>query len=304
MRVGVVDLGTNSTRLLVADVDRGALVEIERRLAITRLGAGVDEERRLEAEAVERVRRTLGGYRSVLDGHGVARAVAVATSAVRDSANGPDFLAAIRRDFGLEPRLLTGEEEALLTFRGVASGRRIEEETLVVDVGGGSTELVVGGRGGVSFHASLDLGCVRETERFLGGDPPSAAELGACGDHVRATLASKIPADVRPPRAIGVAGTVTTLATLDLGLDAEDPELVHGHVLETGWVAAQLDSLGAATIAELRARRGIHHDRAPVIVAGAVVLLETLRSFGIGELEVSERDVMHGAALEAAEAME
>jgi exopolyphosphatase/guanosine-5'-triphosphate,3'-diphosphate pyrophosphatase len=297
MRVGVVDLGTNSTRLLVADVAGGQLAEVDRRITITRLGEGVDGDRRLAAASVERVRSVVAGYRSSLEAHGVERAVAVATSAVRDAVNGRKFLAGLEEDFGLETRLLDGDAEALLTFRGVSAGRRLDAPVLVVDVGGGSTELVVGDANGVSFHASLDLGCVRETERFLASDPPREVELEACRVHVRETLAAALPPALRPPAALAVAGTATTLATLDLGLAREEPDLVHGHVLETAWIAATVAEAARLAVEELRARRGIKPERAPVLVAGGVVLLTVLRHFELPRVEVSERDILHGAAL-------
>jgi exopolyphosphatase/guanosine-5'-triphosphate,3'-diphosphate pyrophosphatase len=292
-RVAIVDLGTNSTRLLVADVDEGQVRELDRRLEITRLGEGVDARRQLLPQAIARVRNVLADYRRTVVTLGVERTLAFATSAVRDAENGEAFLGEIEWSYGFETRLLSGHEEALLTFRGVASGRDVDAGTIVVDVGGGSTELILGGPDGVSFHESYDLGCVRLTERFP-GDPAGAAE------HVRATLEERVPESVHPLHAIGVAGTITQLATLDLGLEREEPDLVHGHVLSAEAVAGLLERLAAMTVDEIRAERGMHPDRAPVIVAGTVVVLETLRHFGLESLEVSERDIMHGAAVAAA----
>jgi exopolyphosphatase/guanosine-5'-triphosphate,3'-diphosphate pyrophosphatase len=300
-RVGVVDLGTNSTRLLVADVQDGAVRELERRLEITRLGEAVDERRQLLPQAIARVRNVLVDYRRAIENLGAERTLAFATSAVRDSENGEAFLGEIEWSYGFQTRLLSGEEEALLTFRGVSAGRSLTEKTLVVDVGGGSTELILGGSNGVAFQKSFDLGCVRLTERFLTSDPPSARELTDCAGYVQSLLNERIPPGLQPVGAIGVAGTVTTLATLDLGLDEEEPEIVHGHVLTTERIADELARLAAVPVAKLRERRGLHPERAPVIVAGAVVVLETLRYFGIDALGVSEHDIMHGAALAAAE---
>ena len=300
-RVGVVDLGTNSTRLLVADVEDGTVSELDRRLTITRLGEGVDARRLLLPTAIARVRNVLADYRHTLDERRAEQTLAFATSAVRDAENGEAFLGEIEWSYGFATRLLSGAEEALLTFRGVAAGRTIERNTLVVDVGGGSTELILGGPDGVSFHDSIDLGCVRLTERFLYGDRPSVEQVDACAGYVRAVLAERVPEDVRPEAAIGVAGTVTTLATLDLGLDEEIPELVHGHRLDGPWIAETTERLAGMTVAEIRALRGMHPDRAPVILAGALVVREVLAHFGLGALEVSESDIMHGAALAAAE---
>jgi exopolyphosphatase / guanosine-5'-triphosphate,3'-diphosphate pyrophosphatase len=240
-------------------------------------------------------------YRRAADELDAGRTLALATSAVRDAENGEAFLGELEWSYGFATRLLTGDEEALLTFRGVASDRTVAASTLVVDVGGGSTELILGGPEGVSFHTSLDLGCVRLTERFLHGDPPTDEKLAACGAHVRELLRDAAPPEVRPTAAIGVAGTVTTLATLDLGLAEEVPELVHGHKLTANRVGRFLGELGAKPVTELRELPGLHPERAPVIVAGVVVVLETMRHFGLDELEVSERDIMHGGALAAAE---
>jgi exopolyphosphatase / guanosine-5'-triphosphate,3'-diphosphate pyrophosphatase len=293
-RVAVVDLGTNSTRLLVADVENGAVRELDRRLVITRLGEGVDARRQLLPQAIARVRNVLGDFRRTTEQLGAVRTLAFATSAVRDAENGEAFLGEIEWSYGFETRLLSGHDEALLTFGGVSSGREVEERTLVIDVGGGSTELILGGPAGVSFHESYDLGCVRLTERFP-GDAAGAAE------YVRAVLETGAPADLRPRQAIGVAGTITQLATLDLGLEREEPDLVHGHRLSSETIQQLLERLAAMPVDQIRRERGMHPDRAPVIVAGTVVVLETLRHFGLDELEVSERDNLYGAALLAAE---
>jgi exopolyphosphatase/guanosine-5'-triphosphate,3'-diphosphate pyrophosphatase len=293
-RVAAVDIGTNSTRLLVADVQDGSVRELDRRLEITRLGEGVDERRILLPQAIARVRNVLAEYRRAAEEAGAERALAFATSAVRDAENGEAFLGEIEWSYAFKTRLLGGDEEALLTFRGVSAGRDVAPGTVVIDVGGGSTELILGGPDGVAFHTSLDLGCVRLTERF-------GADFGAAAAHVRDVLAGSVPHDVRPRAAIGVAGTITTIATLDLGLEEEDPEIVHGHGLSAETVAAWTERLEGMSVEEIRVLRGMHPDRAPVIAAGAVVVRETLAYFGLEMLEVSEHDIMHGAALAAAE---
>lgn len=295
-RVAAVDLGTNSTRLLVADVADGRISEVVRRLRITRLGEGVDEHRRLQDAPLARVRSVLDEYRRELEALGAVRALLVATSAVRDAANGAAFLEELERDYGFVARLLGGDDEALLTFRGVTAGRFLAGETLVVDVGGGSTELVVGGPDGVSFHASLNVGCVRMTERFLISDPPSASELDACAAHV----CSLLP-ELGARAALGVAGTVTTLASLDLGLAEYDPERIHGHVLTRAAVERELELLGSLPLARRRVLPGLEPARAPVIVAGVVIVREVMARYALEELEASERDILHGAALAAAD---
>jgi exopolyphosphatase/guanosine-5'-triphosphate,3'-diphosphate pyrophosphatase len=300
-RVGVVDLGTNSTRLLVADVENGGVHELDRRLEITRLGEGVDARRLLLPQAIARVRNVLVDYRRAIEEREAGRTLAFATSAVRDAENGEAFLGEVEWSYGFQTQLLTGPEEALLTFRGVSAGRDVPAGTLVLDVGGGSTELILGGPEGVVFHESLDLGSVRVTERFLADDPPTRRELQEAAGFVHSLLNERVAPDVRPAAAIGVAGTVTTLATLDLGLDEEDPERVHGHRMKTDWIAAEVARLALTSVEELKRRRGLHPERAPVIVAGGVVVLETLRHFGLDALEASEHDIMYGAALAAAE---
>lgn len=301
-RVAAVDLGTNSTRLLVADVAGDRVGEVVRRLRITRLGEGVDARRRLLPLPIARVRNCLSDYRRELERLGAERTLAIATSAVRDAENGEAFLGEIEWSYGFSTRLLSGEEEALLTFRGVSAGRQLKDETLIVDIGGGSTEIIVGKADGVDFHVSLDLGCVRLSERFLASDPPSLDELAACAGTARSLLAERIPDDLRRRvrAGIGVAGTVTTLAALELGLADYDPERVHGHRLAARAVEEELARLAALTLAERRELPGLEPERAPVIVAGAAILREVLAHFGLGELEASERDILHGAVLEAA----
>jgi exopolyphosphatase / guanosine-5'-triphosphate,3'-diphosphate pyrophosphatase len=288
MRVGVVDLGTNSTRLLVADVDDGRVDEIERRTEITRLGEGVDERRKLLPLPIARVRNVLAEYRRELDAQGAERVLAIGTSAVRDAENGEAFLGEVEWSYGFASRLLSGEEEAELTRRGVANGRELANGTLVLDIGGGSTELIT-----AASRKSLDIGSVRLTERFLLSDPPTRDELDSCAGAVRTVL----PA-LGPDSAIGVAGTITTLAALELG--RYDPEEVHGYRLSREGVAAQLERLASLTLAERRELPGLEPERAPVIVGGAVIVDEVLRRYGLDELEISERDLLHGAALEAA----
>jgi exopolyphosphatase / guanosine-5'-triphosphate,3'-diphosphate pyrophosphatase len=309
MRVGVVDIGSNSTRLLIADVEDGAIAELDRRSEVTRLGQGVDTAGHLADAAMERVFATLAAYRDALDAAEVpadAR-VAVTTSATRDAANGADFTRRVQDEYGLDARTITGEEEAQLTFRGATHNRDPRDTTplLVIDVGGGSTELIVGRAGGVeaSFHVSLQAGVVRQTERHLHRDPPPPHELQQLADDVRATIEAGVPEPVRASAsaAVGVAGTATSLAAIDQELDPYDPRRVHGYVLERAEVELLLARLAQMPLAERREVRGLHPDRAPTIVAGAAILLEVLRAFELERAEVSEHDLLHGAALERAE---
>ena len=298
IRVGAVDMGTNSTRLLVADVDGADLAEVERLLRITRLGDRVDADGRLSDAGMERVHTVLEGYAARARELGAERVLATATSAVRDADNGSEFLADVRRQHGFETRLLSGREEAELTYRGVTSRRAAGPGTLVCDIGGGSTELVLGGPAGVLDATSLDVGCVRMSERCLRSAPPTAAELAELREAVAALLPREITS--RTSTLVGVAGTVTTLATIDLGLDREIPEEIDGHALDAATVEALLGQLAAVPLAERREVRGLMPERAPTIVAGAAIAAEVLRATGAGRMLVSERDILHGAALAAA----
>ncbi len=302
-RVAAVDLGTNSTRLLVADVDDGRISDLARETRITRLGEGVDERRRLLPGPIARVRNVLTDFRRTAESFGVERTLAIATSAVRDAENGEAFLGEIEWSYGFATRLLSGQEEALLTFRGVTSERTLEQGTVIVDIGGGSTELVAGERNGIRWHDSLDIGSGRLTERFLGSDPPTAAELEAAAAAVRALLAERLPEEIRSgtSSAIGVAGTITSLSALALGLDEYDRDRVHGSELSAHALEEQLRRLASVPVEERRRIRPLDPDRAPVIVGGAIIVREVLAFFGLDGLEISERDILDGAALAAAE---
>ena len=289
MRVAAIDQGTNTTRLLVADVADGRVDEIVRRSTITRLGEGVDARRRLLPLPITRVRNCLAGYRRELESLGAERALLVATSAVRDAENGEAFLGEIEWSYGFTTRLLSGDEEAELTLRGVGA---VDDGTVVVDIGGGSTELIASGS-----RVSTELGSVRLTERFLESDPPTDDELDTLAGAIRSVLEEH---DLSAARGIGVAGTVTSLAALDLDLVEYDSERVNGHRMSEGAVRAQLDRLAALPLAARREVPGLEPERAPVIVAGAAILLEVMRHLGLEEIEVSERDILDGAALEAA----
>jgi exopolyphosphatase/guanosine-5'-triphosphate,3'-diphosphate pyrophosphatase len=302
VRRAVVDIGTNSTRLLIAEVDGGRVGELlERRTVVTRLGAGVDAGGRLSEEAMQRVYAVLDEYRGLLDGLRVGSAVAVLTSAVRDAANGSEFAGAVRDRWELEPHVLSGDEEARLTFLGATSERDPDDRAplLVIDIGGGSTELVIGTGREMTFHVSNQAGVVRQTERFLGSDPPARGELDALASDVREILQAGVPEELRRTvaHAIGVAGTATSMASIAQELEPYDPDKVEGYVMSDSACRDISERLAALTLAERREVRGLHPDRAPTIVAGTIILLETLALFGLGEFEVSEHDILRGALL-------
>jgi exopolyphosphatase / guanosine-5'-triphosphate,3'-diphosphate pyrophosphatase len=302
MRVAVVDIGTNSTRLLVAEVEGGTVTELERRSTVTRLGRGVDTSGQLAADAIEDVCRTVGEYVAAYEPLEPEAVTAIATSAVRDAQNSAAFLAELRERFALEARMLEGAQEAALTYLGATSGRPAADGTLVVDIGGGSTELVFGSGPEVDFYASLQAGTVRHTERHLSTDPPSAEDLESLADDVRGLIDAEL-AKVeffKVESGIAVAGTATSLAAIEQRLDPYDPELVHGFELSLDSVQHTLSILASMTLEERLQVTGLPPGRAPTIVAGVVILIQVMRAFGLRRAEVSEHDILYGAALESA----
>jgi exopolyphosphatase/guanosine-5'-triphosphate,3'-diphosphate pyrophosphatase len=302
VKVAVVDIGSNSTRLLVAEVDGGSVEELDRRSVVTRLGQGVDASGRLVEEARARVFEALDGFAPALEG--CDRRFAVMTSAVRDASNGADFAGAVRDRYGLEARTLSGDEEAGLTFLGATAARDRDDpaELLVIDIGGGSTELVAGAHGEVGFHVSTQAGVVRHSERHLHTDPPREDEMRALAADVREIFEGSVPPEVRERvgAAVAVAGTATQVAAIDLGREPYDAARVEGHVVTAERLAEIRGRLAALPLQERRKVPGLHPDRAPTIVAGTIVLGEVLEAFGLGAFEVSDRDILWGVALNGA----
>jgi exopolyphosphatase/guanosine-5'-triphosphate,3'-diphosphate pyrophosphatase len=296
-RVAVIDIGSNSTRLLVADVCDSRVTPIERRSTVTRLGRGVDLSGQLAAEAIEDACAAVDPYVATLRELGAERVDAIATSAVRDAANGGAFVAELRERFALSARVLDGEEEARLTYLGATSETSPEVPTLVIDIGGGSTELIIGEEREIEWHASLQAGVVRHTERHLVSDPPNPVELEELAADLRGLIDA---ATVQAPAAeagIAVAGTPTSLAAIELELEPYDPRRVHGHVLELPSIQRMLSRLAGAPLAKRTEIRGLHADRAPTIVAGVVTLVEVMRAFDLERITVSEHDILYGAAI-------
>jgi exopolyphosphatase / guanosine-5'-triphosphate,3'-diphosphate pyrophosphatase len=302
--VAVIDMGTNSTRLLVADVEGGRVRELERRSTVTRLGRGVDTSGQLAAEAIEEVCATVASYISMHEELEADRVVALATSAVRDASNSSMFLAELRERFALDARILDGAEEARLTYVGACAERPPRDQTLVIDIGGGSTELVIGNGSEVDFYASIQAGTVRHTERYISRDPPEAGELESLASDVRGLIGQSLAgaAIARAGAAVGVAGTPTSLAAIDQQLDPYDPGRVHGYSLSLPSIQRMCSQLASVTLAERLRVKGLPAGRAPTIVAGVVILIGVMRAFGLTEIEVSEHDILWGAALEAAAA--
>jgi exopolyphosphatase/guanosine-5'-triphosphate,3'-diphosphate pyrophosphatase len=300
-RVAAIDVGTNSARLLVADVNGGRVAPVRRRSTVTRLGRGVDLSGRLAAEAIEDACAAIGEYVEEVAELGVEATDAIATSAVRDAENGAAFIAELRERFALSARILDGEEEARLTYLGASSEAAPTVPTLVIDIGGGSTELVIGTGSEVSFHTSLQAGVVRHTERYIGSDPPTASELEELATDIRGLIENAVGPGVRAEAGIAVAGTPTSLAAVEMELVPYDAERVHGHVLELPSIQRMLSTLSAAPLAERVEITGLHPDRAPTIPAGVVILVEAMRAFGLERITVSEHDILYGAALAATE---
>lgn len=296
--VAAIDLGTNSTRMLVVD-DKGR--PMMRLMRITRLGEGVDATGRLSEQAMERTIAVLSSFREQIDDLGVVRARATATSAARDADNQGEFARRVTAVLGTAPEVLEGAEEARLTYLGATTGLDpAEGPYLVIDVGGGSTELVGGSSPG-SDAVSLEMGCVRVTERFFTNDPPLAAELDLARNYVRDLVGRAVEAHPRLGGAamlIGVAGTVSALARLEQGLVEYDRERIHHARLSLAAIESQLDKLAVVSVEVRRSWPALETERAGVIVGGTVVLAEAMAVLGFAALTVSESDLLDGVAAE------
>jgi exopolyphosphatase/guanosine-5'-triphosphate,3'-diphosphate pyrophosphatase len=293
-RIAVVDIGSNSTRLLIADVDESGATQVERLTNVTRLADGVDQSGRLSDEAISRVDSVLADYRKLIDEHQADTTIGVLTSAVRDAANGEDFVARVRDVHGIDARVLPGNEEGRLTFLGATAGRPDVDHVAVVDIGGGSTEIIAGS----GFSTSVQMGVVRFTERHLHHDPPEPAELQRLTAAVREVLDAVLPARLGVQTLIAVAGTATSAAAIAHDVEPYDPDKIHGSRITAGDLEEILARLAILPNAERRKVRGLHPDRAPTIVAGIVILLETVRALRLDEIEISEHDLLVGAALD------
>jgi exopolyphosphatase/guanosine-5'-triphosphate,3'-diphosphate pyrophosphatase len=302
MRIAVVDVGSNTSRLFLAEVQNGRVTqEILRLSRVTRLGAGVDASGRLSEAALEREHTVLAEYTTLLSPMRCERRVAVMTSAVRDATNGPAFAQTVAERYDLEAHVLGGDEEARLTYRGATDGTGPADTTriLVSDIGGGSTELVLGRGTRADFAVSTQAGVVRQADRHITSDPPDPTQLAALAADVRATLAAGVPEARRGgvERAIAVAGTATSLAAITLELAPYDPARIQGYTLTREVVADLRTGLAAMPQAERQRLPGLHPDRAPVIVPGAIILEAVMDLFGLAQVEVSEHDILRGAAV-------
>ena len=302
MRVAGIDCGTNSIRLLVADAVDGRLVDVTREMRIVRLGEGVDRTGSLAPQALERTRTALDDYAATITANGAERVRMVATSATRDAANRDVFVSMVREVLGRDPEVISGREEAALSFAGaVASLRDLRGPVMVADIGGGSTELVVGspdGAGGLRSR-SMDVGCVRMTERHLRSDPPTPDQIEAAVSDVRQAI-DQVRGDVPlydVGAFVGVAGTVTTVAAIALGLDRYDAAAIHGRVMSAAQVHDVTARLLAMTHDERAALPVMHPGRVDVIGAGALILRSLVEATGVAEVIASEHDILDGIAL-------
>ncbi|MEV6481086.1 Ppx/GppA phosphatase family protein [Streptomyces sp. NPDC051576] len=311
-RVAAIDCGTNSIRLLVADVDpaTGQLVDLDRRMTIVRLGQGVDRTGRLAPEALERTFAACRDYAAIIKEHGAERLRFVATSASRDASNRDDFVCGVMDILGVEPEVITGDQEAELSFTGATkelTGRDdLAKPYLVVDIGGGSTEFVVGD-GQVGAARSVDIGCVRLTERHLVhdgkvSDPPTPDEITAMRADIEAALdLAEKTVPLREARTlVGLAGSVTTISAIAQNLPAYDTEAIHHSRVSHDRVREITDSLLHSTHAERATIPSMHPGRVDVIGAGALVLLSIMERIGAEEVVVSEHDILDGIAFHAA----
>jgi exopolyphosphatase/guanosine-5'-triphosphate,3'-diphosphate pyrophosphatase len=312
-RVASIDCGTNSIRLLVADVPAvGAHTDLLRRMEVVRLGQGVDATGRLAPEAIERTRTVLAEYTAQARDLGATAVRMAATSATRDAANRQDFEDMVVATLGRKPDVITGREEAELSFLGATASLDSAAAAhgnppppapfLVVDIGGGSTEFVLGDGDGVRAARSVDIGCVRLTERRLHGDPPSAGEIHRTEQDIRAALAD-VRAEVPVAEAaslVGLAGSVTTVAALALELPEYDADAIHGSRIPVERVRAVTADLLAATRERRAAMPVMHPGRVDVIGAGALILRGLMDEFGMAEVVVSEHDILDGIALRLA----
>ncbi|MDQ4145658.1 MAG: Ppx/GppA family phosphatase [Actinomycetota bacterium] len=299
MRVAAIDTGTNSTRLLVAEDHAGGFRTLERRMVITRLGEGVDRRRVLAPEALKRTLTTIADYAAVCGEYGVERMRVTGTSAVRDALNRNEFFDGVQRLTGYVPELLTGDAEARTTFLGVRADLREPETILVVDIGGGSTELIYGSQEPEAL-VSLDIGCVRLFEKYLESDPPTRDEIDALRAEVLESLQgfSEKTTIERGTRLVGVAGTVSQLATLKAGSLVYDSDITHHMVMTHGDVRLLAKRLESLTYAQRKRISGLEPGRADVIVAGAQILLCVMEAFDFAEVMVSEKDILDGLVIQ------
>ena len=298
MRVAAIDIGTNTVLLLVAEKRDGMLVAVEEHATITRLGQDVDKTRKLAPEAVERTNACLDRYAEIVKTLGATRIDVVGTSAMRDAGGGDAVRARVEARFGVPARTISGDEEARLTFGGALSGLSLPEGRVVVfDIGGGSTEIVDGDRDSrsITFAKSYDVGSVRLTERHVRNDPPTGDERAAVAKTASDAFAS-VPASLRGAPVVGIAGTITTLAAVSLGMSTYDSARVHGHTIELAELDRVVEQLAAVPFEQRKSIPGLEPKRADVIIAGGLVALAFLRHVGATSVVVSDRGVRWGLA--------
>ncbi len=299
MIVGAVDIGTNSVRLIIAEKKDGKWRDLIRTVEITRLGEGVDKTRIIKPEAMQRTIAVLAHYKELMEKHHVEKSKAVSTSAMRDAKNASDFKELVKGRLGLDIEVISGEEEGRLTFAGAVGQDSLSpkgEVALVVDVGGGSTEYIYGKETEIYGATSLNIGSVRLTEQFLKHDPPTATELLSARQTIREAAGPvfKKVADANPGVMVAVAGTATQLSAVYYGIEPYDPEKIHGSKLTLTELQELIQKLASISTEERKKLKGMHPQRADVIIGGALILEETLDELCFNEMIISEKDILDG----------
>ena len=310
MKKAAIDIGTNSTRLFIAEIKEDAIVDsIIKETIITGLGKNVEKNAVLGKAGIKKTVGVLKGYSDIIKKEKVGRVRAVATSAVRDAKNADDFLSQAKESASIDIEIIDGKKEAGLSFTGAISDPVIKksgDNYLVIDIGGGSTEIVYGDRHKIKFSDSVSAGCVRFTEKYLTNDPPTAEQLkklrldlhGLLSKHFKKSTLAGI--DKSSLSAISLAGTATSMVSIIKRLDEYDPDKVHGYMLSRERIEFLLLKLSRMKVAELKKLKGLHPDRANVIVAGVAIQAEIMEYFGLGKIIVSESDILNGILLDNA----
>lgn len=295
-KVAVIDMGSNSIRLLLAQIENGALVSAQKMLSMTRLSAGLEKTGQLGETAIQDSIEAIKAFKALADGGGYLTLGAFATSAVREAGNGREFAARIERETGVSVEIISGETEAELGFKGVLAGLSSPGRVLVIDIGGGSAEVILGDFSGIAHRYSFPLGAVRLTERWLKSDPPSPEALKALSENVSSLLSElhDVISDFEPEIAVGIGGTATTLGAIELGMEVYDREKIQGFQVDWAMLSALCDTLSKMDLVSRKRIPGLQPKRADIIVAGAHILREMLETFGMNGFVVSDSDNLEG----------
>lgn len=300
VKLASIDIGTNSTRLMIAEKKRNHLKTLYRGVEITRLGAGVNEKRVLSSSAIQRTRLTLNKYKRLIEDYGVNETKVVATSAMRDAKNASLFIDEVEKKVGFQVEVLTGEKEGELSFLGATYDLcHVHQPILVIDIGGGSTEIIFGRPGFAEKFFSLDIGSVRLTEMFIKNDPPLESEIYLIEDYINSIIKGSFKEiDKRENLlCIGLAGTITTLSAISQKMRVYSPKKIHGSRLSLLEIERILNYLLSKNLSERKRLVGLESERADIIIAGTVILREIIRALGLKTVLISEHDILDGLIL-------